>query len=117
MRPERITEQRSLPNEAIQASEPKVRMSELLAATLKSRNGDTLNDLNKRLAAATEKKALARQKYLEAEYALRPLSDAHERAVSEEMNIRTRLNIWWRENRQKYDAANAELRRGSEERK
>lgn len=28
MRPERITEQRSLPGEAMQASEPKVRMSE-----------------------------------------------------------------------------------------
>jgi hypothetical protein len=90
--------------------DPAVESSAWLAANLKSRNGDTLNDLNKKCDFAIARKIIARQNLREAEAALRPLREAVESAESEEMNIRTRLNIWWQENGKKYEAANADLR-------
>lgn len=76
---------------------------EQLAATLKSRNGDTLNDLNARLEALSAQVEKARDQLAIAERTvIKPLRDTVERLTAERQNISCRLNIWWRENRERY---------------
>lgn len=82
---------------------PAVGSKDLLAATLKSRNGDTLKDLNEKRSASSARMVIARQNLKVAEDALKPLREEVESAESADINICTRLNIWWRENRKKYE--------------
>lgn len=84
---------------------PPLSSRELLAATLKSSNGDTLQDLNERKAAVQRRLRRIRKKLEVALLALRPINDDYDSALKEDCNISCRLNIWWRQNRERYQVS------------
>ena len=66
---------------------------------LRSSKGDMLDDLNKQLHSAMERRELARQQLQDASQAVRPFIENWMKTELEQRNLEYRLNIWWAEYR------------------